>query len=125
MNDNDDYPPYPKQGEPIPDGLAVRGYWVCEGKSFLFHETADIKGLWGIANENGYEADGFGIGSTAANLGISELELIAVNNRRELRISMSGVTPNLGIDSAVNVTIQTPDHGFTVVMNRIAPKGHA
>src|SRR5438067_1333647 len=56
-------PPYSGQGKRLPAELGIDGYWVEEGRSFLFRPdpSRPLGELHGIIGPGGVEAEGFNV----------------------------------------------------------------
>jgi|SRR6185437_13506301 len=122
----DQMPPYPGQGNPLPSELGLDGKWIHEGKSFLFRSPiAGVHEFTGIRTPDGREADGFDVNAFAKHIGVDPALLWRLNELAMLRVAIYPAPTAKGADVTVRVEIQTPDAGTTFLMNRAATRGHA
>ena len=120
-------PPYPGQGNRLPETTTFVGEWIIEDKVFIFRTNPPgSRGEFaGILLPDGEECDGFDADLLAALLEITAEELFATNRAGLLKVEFRSVAAALGADSTIEYTIQTPSTGVRQRVCRAAIKGRA
>jgi len=87
----------PGQGKPLPDFLQCNGEWVFEGRLFIYHadETPSISMTMGAERHDGEPCIGIPSDRLAAELGVSNDELIEANKAGLLEYLGEAQVPSL------------------------------